>query len=441
MFLFLRKKPAGLTLVETLIALAVIGTISAAAAIPVLGVIRKRIDDRAIIAEQTALNRAVAAYVGAGGEIDASDDAPSVLLKLQTPLTETSARATGGMAALVPLDHDLITFAAADERSRLVWDRPTSQYKVANSGAGYRPVKLATPKVLAATTRTVEGQQFGTTSKWVWEFSESNASGSGTAANLSWAGPTNITAPGAYSWTLNSSVSGNLNITIPNTPTYATTGTSATQGATFNYGDVKTLTLAGSLTTADATQAQTAFLTVNVNIPHPELTVAYSREDGSTSTTFSYTQVSSPSAAAGVRNGVVLSIDGAPVGASIYYTYDGSEPSQGTTGAFQPSSSSTLYTGPFHVPISAWSSGVPLKAVAVPAGAGAKSGPVLAVTLTPIKTQLPMPTFSVPNGATVPEGSSVSVIPSDAAAAATRTAIGTLPTVYSSRATSFTMQP
>jgi prepilin-type N-terminal cleavage/methylation domain-containing protein len=438
---FSRNKTSGLTLVESLVALAVIGLISATAAVPVMGAIRKRLDDRAIAGEQAALNRAVAAYVGAGGSLDASDDATSVLIKLQTPLTETSARATGAMHALVPLNHDLIAFAAADERARLVWDRPTLQYKVANSGIGHRPVKLATPKVLAATTRSVEGQQFGTTSKWVWEFSESNATGSGTAAALSWAGPTNITAPGAYSWTLNSSISGNLNITFPNTPTYSTTGTSATQGAAFTYGDVKTFTIVGALTSGDATQAQTQFLTVTVNIPHPELAVEYSREDGTTTTSFSYAQVADSSGVPGARNGIVLSIPGAPAGAAIYYTYDGSEPSQGTTGAFQPSSTSTLYSGPFHVPISSWSSGVPLKAVAVPAGAGAKSGPVLAVTLTPTKTQLPMPSFSVPNGATVLEGSSVAVIPSDPAAAATRTAVGTMPTVYSSRASSFTMQP
>jgi hypothetical protein len=194
-------------------------------------------------------------------------------------------------------------------------------------------------------------------------------------------------------------------------------GTSLVQSSSFTYGANFTFVILGSYIPGDSTSALTVTYPVTVNIPVASLSVIYAREDGTASTSFTYAQVTATSGPPAVRDGIVLSVAGNPTGVSIYYTYDGTD----------PTSASNLYTGPFNVPLASWSGSVPFKAVAIPSGAGSVSGPLLDMTLTPTAVQLGAPTLNPSPSSPVPQGSSITVIPNNVATDSPRTVAGDLP--------------
>lgn len=111
--------------------------------------------------------------------------------------------------------------------------------------------------------------------------------------------------------------------------------------------------------------------------------ITYSRAGGGAATGFTYAEVT------GGTNGIVLSIATPPGDTVIYYTYDGSE----------PTTSSDVYSGAFHVPLPSWSSSVTLRAIAVSAAPNITFAPLTTV-LTPIAVPMPAPSFGTPAGST-----------------------------------------
>ena len=392
-----------------------------------VGAMHRQSDSNVLQAEMKRLNDAVTAFTASGGTITSSDNALTVLAKIQTPVNTTTFHALGTMTGYLPATYDLQAYSAADGYARLVWNG--SHYQIATSGTGYRPVTLATPKNLTPQNIPTVGQTFATTSQWVWQYQSAGTGGANNPANLSISGPSSITTPGSYTWTLTSSQSGPLSLTLNNGQIYTAVGSSMSQGEAFNYGDRLTFTIIGTFTPGDLTSASTTSLLVTVSIPTSVLAVNYSREDLTTSTNFTYTQVSNPNGPPSVRDGIVLSVAGNPPGVSVYYTYDGSAPTAG----------SNLYTGPFQVPLPAWSSSISLKAVAISTSGSMVSGPILSLTLTPLQTQLAAPSFNPVSGSTISQSTAVQVIPANSTTDSPRTALGgAAPTNTSSLSLSFT---
>ncbi len=416
----------GFSLVELLLVLGLLGLATTMVLGGAWALSRRSSDFTLLSSEATRLNAAAAQFKTGGGTIDATDTATSVLLKLQTPLDDNTVKATGNPSSFIALNYDLQPYTASDGAARLIWS--SLKYSVVTNGSGYRPVHLHTPKNLAPVSRTVTGASFGVTSKWVWEFSTPDAVGGTSRGGIAITGPANITTAGTYSWTATSSLAGTITLTLRNGQSFSAVGTTLSQASAFNAGDSFTFTVVAALSTSDPTQANSAVLPVTVNIPVTALTVIYGREDGTTSTQFSYAQVSSSSTTPSIRDGIVLSAPGSPAGVSLYYTYDGSD----------PTAASHLYTGPFHVPLTAWSSSISLKAVAISTVDTYKSGPVLALALTPLQVPLTAPTFSPVSGSTITESAPVYVVPNNTATDSPRTAINTTPTIFSSTALTFT---
>jgi prepilin-type N-terminal cleavage/methylation domain-containing protein len=415
----------GFTLVELLIGLLIAG-FTAAGATYTVGVLHKQSDNRVIQSEMQRLNEAATAYVASGGTIGGGDTALTVLAKIQTPVDTTTFHALGTMTGYLPATYDLQAYSASDGYARLVWSG--TAFSVANSGAGYRPVHLATAKTLTPQNIATSGATFATTSPWIWQYGP-GGTGSNNKAGLSISGPQTITTPGSYTWTLSGTQSGPLTLTLNSGQIFSGTGTTLSQSEAFNYGDNLSFVIIGTFNPTDKTASSTTTLRVTVAIPTTALSVTYAREDSSSSTNFTYTQVSNPSGPPATRDGIALSVSGSPSGVNIYYTYDGSA----------PTSSSNLYAGPFQIPLSAWSSSVSFKAVAISNQGSMVSGPILSLTLTPVKAALAAPTLSPASGSTILESSSVTVVPVNGTTDSPRTEKGGVtPTIVSSRALSFT---
>ena len=96
-------------------------------------------------------------------------------------------------------------------------------------------------------------------------------------------------------------------------------------------------------------------------------------------------------------------------------------------------------SGPFQVPLPAWSSSISLKAVAISTSGSMVSGPILSLTLTPLQTQLAAPSFNPVSGSTISQSTPVQVIPANSTTDSPRTALGgAAPTNTSSLSLSFT---
>jgi hypothetical protein len=394
----------------------------------VYGYVRAQGDQTTMNAEAKKLNDAVTIYLNGGGSLTVSDTATSVLAKIQTPVDTNTFHALQTVTAIVPATYDLQAYSVADGRARLTWTG--TAYAVGTTGAGFRPVTLSTPKTLTAQTIATSGETFATTSHWVWDFTNPAPAGANNPAGLVITGPQSITTPGTYTWTLTSTISGPLTMRLQNNQFFNGVGTTLNESQSFTYGANFTFAVLGSYVPADATSAKTITYPVTVNIPVVALAVIYAREDGTTSTGFTYAQVTATSGPPATRDGIVLSVAGNPSGVSVYYTYDGTD----------PTAASNLYTGPFNVPLAAWSGSVPFKAVAIPSGEGSVSGPILSLTLTPTQTQLGAPSFNPSPSGTVAQGSSITVVPNNATTGSPRTVVGDLPlsppTASSSNATS-----
>lgn len=227
----LRKKDSSaFSLLEGLIVIAVVGILSSVAVISTGG-INESAKASKLESDVSSLNSAIKIYLANGGDFSGVTDPQTVIDKLKTRRSDSSAERFAGLRSSM-LDKRLAVVMqspteATTSRTRAVWDAATSRFIVKKSGAnGVSYFRLDDGMAAidyGTETREASPIDLNPNDGWVWTYSDSNPLDSPSPTSIT------ITDPGA---TTSSSGSGSTGTGS----TGSGTGSSGTGGSSGSGG-------------------------------------------------------------------------------------------------------------------------------------------------------------------------------------------------------------
>ncbi len=166
----------GFTLMELLAAIAIVGVLSTAAVI-MLGRTHVQTLQGKLESDVASLNRAVAVYVGFGGDLTAVEEPAEVLRRLKTRQSAVEAKSATGLTGQF-LDSrweaDLMSEEeASSDRPRVVWDPVTQLFVVTSQG--YPAVKgfsLGEPEGNEETEQREQVFSYAKQGQWIWDYQD-----------------------------------------------------------------------------------------------------------------------------------------------------------------------------------------------------------------------------------------------------------------------------
>ena len=173
------RKITGFSLVEVVVVVAVIGVVASLSCV-VLGNIGQSVKDEKLNSDARTLNRAVMAYLSAGGSLDEADSAEKVLAKLRTAASATVSKRLPGLSA--SFMDPRVSLRMQDEKeavsgdARVYWNSKNQRFELSFAGdsAGIKEFYLD-DRVSGNSGETDERSfalVYSENPGWIWDFQD-----------------------------------------------------------------------------------------------------------------------------------------------------------------------------------------------------------------------------------------------------------------------------
>ena len=173
--------PRGIAFTDLLLCVSVICVLAGVGMSAFPG-LRSSVDRGRMARDVRVLNQAIATYLNSGGVIPANATADSVLAKLKSTPTAANARTVAGLrGTMVDIRLKGRPSRTGDSGGRIVWDRSSQVFRVAESGSGWTEMYYDNSEVNVA--RAAENrrttQSFASSEPWVWDYRDGARSARG----------------------------------------------------------------------------------------------------------------------------------------------------------------------------------------------------------------------------------------------------------------------
>ena len=169
-----RRVRAGFSLLEILLALAILSTITAVAVLFVGGTTDAARQTR-LASDVATVNAAVKTYLTSGGSIGGTAKAGDVLTSLKTQAASTQAKKLATLRGSMVDPRLAGVEITTDGVPRAVWDNAKQRFVIATKGVGYKEFLIDQNAAVVAAAQETRAMTMplGTESKWVWDFQDS----------------------------------------------------------------------------------------------------------------------------------------------------------------------------------------------------------------------------------------------------------------------------
>ena len=166
----------GLSLLELLLTIAVLGTLATVSVLAVNNISQKA-QARKLESDVASLNSAIRIYVANGGNLDASKTPAEVLRKLKSSRSKADKKLHVGAPSGRMIDNRVVAIPVAQNswRSRAIYDSGSQRFRIVSNEEG---VEFRLDEALAEIAPDLESRDstvsYAESSGWVWDHASTN---------------------------------------------------------------------------------------------------------------------------------------------------------------------------------------------------------------------------------------------------------------------------